>query len=75
MRQEKGLATCALFLTPLLGFLAAQLPDDAAAPELAVDTGVGAGLAEVQALLAVAVFVLLALDAGRPVGVETAGGH
>jgi hypothetical protein len=70
-----GLAAGGFFLASLPGFLAAEFPNDAARAELAVEAGVGAGLAEVQALLAVAVFVLLALDAGGPVGVKTAGGH
>ena len=75
MWQGKGLAVDTLFLTPLFGFLAAEFPDDAAGAKLAVEAGVGAGLTQVQALPAVALFVLLALDAGRPVRVKTAGGH
>jgi hypothetical protein len=70
-----GLTNFTLFLAAFLGFLAAQLPDDAAGAEFAVKARVGAGLAQVQALLAIAVFVLLALDAGRPVRVKATGGH
>ncbi len=63
------------FLAALLGFFAAEFPDDAAGAEFAVKAGVGAGLAQVQALLAIAVFVLLALDASRPVRMKATGGH
>ncbi len=43
-RREKKLAAGAFFLTALLGFLAAEFPDDAARAEFAVEAGVGAGL-------------------------------
>ena len=59
-------------LTPLPGFFAAQFPDDAAGAELAIKTGVGAGFALVQALLAIPEFHLLALHAGLPPWVMTA---
>jgi hypothetical protein len=55
-----------LFLTPFLGFLAAEFPDDAAGAEFAVEAGVGAGPASIQALLAVADLHFLADDAGVP---------
>jgi hypothetical protein len=64
-----------IILTPLFGFLTAQLPDDAAGAELAVEAGVGAGPAGVQALLAVAELHLLAQDAGVPVRMVAAFIH
>ncbi len=63
------------FLAALFGFLAAEFPDDAAGTVFAVKARVGAGLAEVQALLAVAVFVFLALHTGGPVRMKTAISH
>jgi hypothetical protein len=42
-----------VLLAPLFGNLAAEFPDDAAGPEFAIKAGIGAGLAEVQALLTV----------------------
>jgi hypothetical protein len=62
-------------MTALFGFLAAEFPDDAAGPEFAINAGVGAGLAEVQALLAVSQFVLLAVNARVSVRVKTAFIH
>jgi hypothetical protein len=41
-------------------------------PELAVETGVGAGLALIQAFLAVSQFMFLAADRGVPVLVKAA---
>ncbi len=64
-----------LFPAALLGFLAAEFPDDAAGAEFAVEAGVGAGPASVQALLAVAVFVLLAHDASPPLRVKSTITH
>jgi hypothetical protein len=61
-----------IFSTALLGFLAAEFPDDAAGAELAVEARVGAGLAEIQALLTVAQFMLLAPDCGLALRVKTA---
>jgi hypothetical protein len=64
-----------VFLAPLSGLLVAEFPDDAAGAELAVETGVGAGPAIIQALLAVADLHLLADDAGGPVRVMAAFIH
>jgi hypothetical protein len=64
-----------IFLAALLGFLTAEFPDNAARTELAVEAGVGAGLAQVQALLAVAQFMLLAIDGGFPLRMKTAVAH
>jgi hypothetical protein len=64
-----------IFLAPLLGLLAAEFPDDAARTEFAVDTGVGAGLTQVQAFLAIAELHFLAKDAGLPVRVKAAFIH
>jgi hypothetical protein len=63
------------FLAALFGLLAAEFPDEAARAEFAVDTGVGAGLAQVQALLAVTELHFLAADAGLPVRVKAAFVH
>jgi hypothetical protein len=63
------------FLTPLLRLLAAELIDDAAGAEFAVEAGVGAGPAIVQALLAVGDLHFLAEDAGVPVRVVAAFIH
>jgi hypothetical protein len=62
-------------LTPLFRLLAAELPDDAARAELAVEAGVGAGPAIIQAFLAVGDLHLLAQDAGGPVRVMAAFIH
>ena len=64
-----------LFFTPLPGLLAAEFPDDAALPEFAVEAGVGAGPAGIQALLAVSDLHFLADDAGVPVRVMAAFIH
>ena len=72
MPIRKELPVGALFLAALLGFLAAEFPDDAARAEFAVEAGVGAGPAGVQALLAITDFVLLAHDVGGPLRVKTA---
>jgi hypothetical protein len=64
-----------IFFAPFLGFFAAEFPNDAPLAEFAVDTGIGAGLAEVQAFLAVAELHFLAEDAGLPVGVKAAFIH
>jgi hypothetical protein len=64
-----------LFLAPLFGLLAAELPDDAALAEFAIEAGVGAGPARVQALLAVGNLHFLADDAGVPVRVMAAFIH
>jgi hypothetical protein len=66
---------CLIFLAALLGLLAAEFPDDAAGAEFAIDAGVGAGPAFIQALLAVAVLHLLAQDAGVPLRVMAAFIH
>ena len=63
------------FLAPFSGFLAAELPDDAALAEFAVEAGVGAGPASVQALLAVGNLHFLADDTGVPVRVMAAFIH
>ena len=62
-------------LTPLPGLFAAEFPDDAALAEFAVEAGVGAGLAVIQALLAVGDLHFLAEDAGVPVRVMAAFIH
>jgi hypothetical protein len=64
-----------IFLTALPGLLAAEFPDDAALAEFAVEAGVGAGPARVQALLAVGNLHFLADDAGVPVRVMAAFIH
>ena len=64
-----------ILLTPFPGFLAAELPDDAALAEFAVEAGVGAGPAGVQTLLAVGDLHFLAQDAGVPVRVVAAFIH
>ncbi len=64
-----------ILFTPLLGLFAAEFPDDAAGAEFAIKAGVGAGLAEVQALLAIAQFMLLAPHARVPVRVKAAFLH
>jgi hypothetical protein len=64
-----------LLLTPLPGFFAAEFPDDAAGAEFAVEAGVGAGLAVVQALLTVGDLHFLAEDTGVPVRVMAAFVH
>jgi hypothetical protein len=64
-----------VFLTPFLGLFAAEFPDNTAGAELAVNAGVGAGPAGIQALLAVAEFMLLALHASFPLRVKTACIH
>jgi hypothetical protein len=63
------------FLTALFGFFAAEFPDDAAGAELAVEAGVGAGPAIIQAFLAVGDLHLLAQHAGGPVRVMAAFVH
>jgi hypothetical protein len=63
------------FFTPLPGLFAAEFPDDAALAEFAVEAGVGAGAAVVQALLAVGDLHFLAQDAGVPVRVVAAFIH
>jgi hypothetical protein len=64
-----------ILLAALLGLFAAEFPDDAAGAEFAVNTGVCAGPAHVQAFLAVAELHLLADHAGVPVRVKTAFVH
>ena len=64
-----------IFFAPLPGFLAAEFPDDAALAEFAVEAGVGAGPAGIQALLAVGDLHFLADDAGVPVRVMAAFIH
>ena len=64
-----------MFPAPLPGFLAAEFPDDAAGAELAVEAGVGAGPAIIQASLAVADLHFLADDAGVPLRVMAAFNH
>jgi hypothetical protein len=61
-----------LFLTAFFGLFAAQFPDDALSAELAVNAGVGAGLALIQAFLAVAQFMFLAADRSVPIRVKAA---
>ena len=70
--MQVGLLDRVFLLTALPGLLAAQLPDDAAPAEFAVETGVGAGPAPVQALLAIGDLHFLAEDAGVPVRVVAA---
>jgi hypothetical protein len=64
-----------IFLTPLPGFLAAEFPDNAALAEFAVEAGIGAGPAIIQALLAVGDLHFLAEDAGVPVRMVAAFIH
>ena len=64
-----------MFPAPFPGLLAAEFPDDAALAEFAVEAGVGAGPAGVQALLAVGDLHFLADDAGGPVRVMAAFIH
>ena len=64
-----------MFLTPLPGLFAAEFPDDAALAEFAVEAGVGAGPAVIQALLAVGDLHFLADHAGVPVRVMAAFIH
>jgi hypothetical protein len=64
-----------LLLAALFSFLAAEFPDDAAWAKLAVQAGVGAGAASVQAFLAVPQFMFLALYAGLPLRMKSAGIH
>jgi len=64
-----------IFLTPFPGLFAAEFPDDAALAEFAVEAGVGAGPAIIQALLAVGDLHFLADDAGVPVRVVAAFIH
>jgi hypothetical protein len=64
-----------IFFAALLGFLAAEFPNDAARAEFAIEAGVGAGATSVQAFLAVAQFMLLAVNARVPVRVKTAFIH
>jgi hypothetical protein len=59
-------------LAALPGFFAAEFPDDAAGAELAVEAGVGAGLAQIQALLAIPELHLLAFHARLPLRVKAA---
>ena len=59
--------TLSRIFTPLFGLFAAEFPDDAALAEFAVEAGVGAGPARVQALLAVGDLLFLAQDTGVPV--------
>ena len=61
-----------MLLTTFLGFFAAKFPDDAPLAKLAIDAGVGTGLALIQAFLAVIVIHFLAMDARFPVGMKTA---
>jgi hypothetical protein len=62
-------------LTPLFGLFTAEFPDDAALAEFAVEAGVGAGPAIIQALLAVADLHFLADHAGVPLRVVAAFIH
>ena len=62
-------------MAAFFGFLAAKFPYDAAGAEFAIKAGVGAGLAEVQALLTISQFMLLAVNARVPVRVKTAFIH
>jgi hypothetical protein len=64
-----------LLLTPLFRLFAAEFPDDAALAEFAVEAGVGAGPAVIQAFLAVGDLHFLAQDAGVPVRVMAAFIH
>jgi hypothetical protein len=61
-----------LLLAALFGLFAAELPDNAGSPGLAVDAGVGTGLAGVQALLAVVVLHLVAAVMGLPARMKAA---
>jgi hypothetical protein len=64
-----------LFLLQLLaalpGFLAAEFPDDTFPAVFAVEAGVGAGPAGIQAFLAIPELHLLALYAGFPFWVKS----
>jgi hypothetical protein len=62
-------------LAALFGLFAAEFPDDATLAEFAVEAGVGASLAIIQAFLAVGNFHLLAQHAGVPVRVVAAFVH
>jgi hypothetical protein len=64
-----------LFLAALLGFFATEFPDNATGTEFTVEAGIGAGFAEVKALLAIPQFMLLAVNARVPVRMKTAFLH
>ena len=64
-----------MFPAPLFRLFAAEFPDDAAGAEFAVETGVGAGLTVIQALLAVRHLHLLAQHTGVPIRVMAAFIH
>jgi len=59
-------------LATLLGLFAAEFPDDAALARFAIIAGVGAGLALVQAFLAIVVLHLVAAIRGLPPRVKAA---
>jgi hypothetical protein len=61
-----------LLLAALFGLFAAEFPDDAGPPGLAVYTGVGAGPAGIQTLLAVIILHLVAAVMGLPARVKAA---
>jgi hypothetical protein len=69
-----GLEFTFRFSFQALFFLApsAQFPDDALGSELAVTAGVGAGLALIQAFLAISDFHLAAFDGGITIGMVKA---
>jgi hypothetical protein len=73
--SSAGLRFLRQLLTALPGLFTAEFPNDAALAELAVEAGVGAGPASVQALLAVADLHFLADHAGVPVRVVAAFVH
>jgi hypothetical protein len=62
----------ALLLAALFSLFAAEFPDDAGPPGLAVNAGVGAGPAGVQTLLAVVVFHFVAAVVGLPARMKAA---
>jgi hypothetical protein len=71
-KPERASIFLTLLLTALFGLFAAKLPNNAGSPGLAVDAGVGAGPAGVQALLAVVVLHLVAAVMGLPARMKAA---
>jgi hypothetical protein len=73
MRYALPSTFCSRFLlAALLGLFAAQFPDDALGPGLAVIARVGAGHTLLQAFPAVAVLHFFAPDISFPAGVKAA---
>jgi hypothetical protein len=68
--------TCFIFLLAAsFSFLAAEFPDDAARTKLAVQAGISASAACVQAFLAVSQFMFLTLHASLALRMKSAGIH